>query len=172
VYSIRRVGEYWEVCFDRERGLYRDKGNKGIRWLRPILAAPNRLLTVAEVRGDPEGKLTADARLRGEREIDAEAIRSIKRRLHEIEDIERETRGCEALVDEKAYLLRQLKRPLRRIATPLAKAHHTIATQIRTFRNKLSKDMPQLAAHLTQALNLNFPHFGYHPTKPTNWKIH
>jgi hypothetical protein len=61
----------------------------------------------------------------------------------------------------------------KRVRSSLVRAHHNIATQIRNFlHDKLCRDMPRLADHLTGALKLDFPHFGYYP--PTNtpaWEI-
>src|SRR5262245_27044463 len=44
-------------------------------------------LTVADLRGDLEGQLAADAMLRNERESDGPTLTAIKKRLTEIEDL-------------------------------------------------------------------------------------
>ena len=106
VLSIRLVGKVWHLRYGAERGDYPKKGNKSIEWLAKLLAVPNRLLTVGDLRGDPEGRLAADARLRGESETDLEGAKAIKNRLDEIESITCETGGSEALENEKAKLLR------------------------------------------------------------------
>jgi hypothetical protein len=169
--AIQLVGEVWELRFGNERGQYPERGNQCIGWVCTILAHPNRHLTVAEVRGDPEGELAADALLHGERKTDAEGVKRIKRRLAEIADIRDETGGSPRLDEEEAALLRQLEEAPTQIKTPLKRAHHNIATQIRAFLHKLANDMPNLAAHLKAALKLEAPHFGYYPTPGTPaWK--
>lgn len=167
--------EVWHIRYEGESGTYPATGNMSIGWIAKLIAAPNRSLTVADVRGDPEGKLAADARMCGERETDHQGVTSILKRLQEIDDISAETGGCESLEEERIDLLERLKSADdgKQLLTALKKAHHNIATQIRTFiREKLVKDMPFLAAHLTLALKLDFPHFGYFPPVGTPaWKI-
>jgi hypothetical protein len=147
--SIQPVGKMWELRYGGERGQY---GDKCIRWLCTILCHPNRSLTVAEVIGDPEGRLAGDAQLFGERTCDTEGIQNIKRHLEEIEDICTTTGGSPSLDEKKAELLRQLEAANQQIKSPLRAAHHNIASQIRTFRRKLTKRMPELSAHLKAAL--------------------
>src|SRR5439155_7982880 len=156
------VGGVWHLSYGTEKGEYPKTGNKSIEWLARLLAAPNRSLTVADLQGDPEGKLAADARLRGEHETDLEGIKAIRTRLAEIEDIAAETGGSDALEDEKADLLRRLQAAddNKQMTSPLRAAHHNIATQIRNLRDKLTNDMPNLAAHLIATLKLDSPRFG------------
>jgi hypothetical protein len=171
--SIQLVGKVWELRYGNERGGYPERGHKCIPWLRTILSHPRRSLTVAEVRGDPEGRLAGDALLHGERATDAAGIRAIRLRQEEIADIRAETGGSPSLDEEEAELLQQLQEASKQIKSPLRKAHHNIASQIRAFlRDKLAKDMPDLAAHLTAALKLDSPHFGYYPpVGAPAWKI-
>jgi hypothetical protein len=132
-------------------------------------------LTVADLRGDPEGKLTADALLSGLSETDREGVKGIKKRLGEIEEIISHMGGSETLENEQADLLRRVQEAddKKQITSPLQTFHHNMATQIRAFlRNKLAKDMPTLGAHLTAALKFDFPTFGYFPPASTPaWKI-
>jgi hypothetical protein len=173
--SIRKTAEIWHLRYQGELGEYPAKGNQSIGWLVKLLAYPNRSLSVADLLGDPEGKLATDARLGEERATSEEGIEAIKRRLEEIAGIMGETGGSESLEDEQAQLLRQLEAAGdgKQLSSPLRKAHHNIATQIRTFlKNKLAKDMPSLAAHLTASLRLDFPDVGYYPPAATPaWKI-
>jgi hypothetical protein len=174
--SMKLVGEVWTIQYGNEPGMYTDRGNQCIGWLAKLLARPNRSLTVAELRGDPEGQLKADAQMGSERETDEDGIRSIRARLQEIEEIAAETGGgSESLDAEKATLLRQVEAAVneKKIGSKLKRGHHNMATQIRAFlREKLAKDMPKLATHLTAALKLEFPEFGYFPPGDTpTWKI-
>src|SRR5262249_29103188 len=154
---IQLVGEVWEVRYGDERGKYPDRGNKCLDWLRKIISRPNRSLAVAEVLGDPEGKLAGDALLGGERETDKEGIAAIRKRLEAIDEVIEQTDGGDALESEKADLLARLEEDAcgKQVGSPVQRAHHNIASQIRArLRGKLAKDMPKLAAHLTAALKL------------------
>lgn len=168
------VAGVWEFRYGDEHGKYPKEGNQCIGWIRLILQRHNHSLTVADLRGDPEGKLKADGLMGGERGTDSDGIAAIKRRIREIEDITAETGESEPLEEEHAGLLHRLKVAMdeQRVTTPLKRDHHNIATQIRNFlRDKLDKDMPKLAAHLRAALKLDFPDFGYHPPRDTpGWK--
>lgn len=164
------MAEVWHLRYGTETGEYPKKGNLCIEWLAKLLAAPNRSLTVADLRGDPEGKLAADGMLRGECETDREGVNIIKYRLEEIEDMTAATGGSEAMENEKADLLRQLQaaRDNMQLDSPLRKAHHNAATQIRMFLRKLATTMPKLSGHLDEALKLDFPHLGYYPPAVTS----
>ena len=169
------VGHVWRIQFGREEGQYPKTGNLCVEWLAKLLAAPNRSLTVAELRGDPEDKLASDALPRREREADLQGGKAIRNRLEDIEEITQKTGGSETLESEKANLLRQLQASdaNKHITNSLRKAHHNIATQIRALvREKLAKSMPKLAAHLNASLKLDSPVFGYYPPSGTaTWKI-
>ncbi len=175
--AIRQVGRVWEIRFQRERGCYPVTGNKAVGDLVKLLAAPNRQLTVAQLLGDPEGKLKTNSRLGAELETDAEGVKAIKRRLTEIEDIAEEVGWSRHLENEHATLVARLKgirsgTHKKMINTPEKRAHSTIAVRIRAFLKKLANGMPNLAAHLTAALKLDFPKFGYYPPPGTpRWKI-
>jgi hypothetical protein len=108
--SLRLTGEVWHIRYLGEKGDYPARGNQCIAWLAKLLAVPNRVLTVGDLRGDQEDKLLADARLRDEPETDREGIAAIKRRLQEIADITTETGGSESLMEEEADLLDRVKR--------------------------------------------------------------
>jgi CheY-like chemotaxis protein len=162
--SIRLRGDVWHLSYHGESGDYPRRGNQSLAWLYKLLAAPNKLFTVAELQGDPDSKLDADARIGAERRTDDAGIKSIQKRLEEIEEITEQTGGSETLENEKTQLLDQLHEALGRIDSPLKKAHRNIAVQIRAFRDKLAKgSMPNLAAHLRAALKLDFPYIAYYP---------
>jgi hypothetical protein len=171
---IQREGGIWHLRFQGESGDYPVKGNKAIGWLAKLIAAPNRHLTVADLRGDAEGKLAGDAMLGTDVEMDREGITAIKRRLQEIADIIEETGGSETLEDERVRLLDQLKgRRGKTLNSQLKRAHSNIATQLRNLiRKKLNQEMPRLAAHLLASLKLDYPEFGYFPVDPSpNWQF-
>jgi hypothetical protein len=160
--AILLVGEVWELHYGNERGRFPRRGNKSIEYLQTILRHPNRSLTVADVLGDPERKLEGDAQLYNERQLDDAGIRAIMRRLDEIEAAREERgRSSDLLDEEEAVLLHQLKDASAVIKTPLQKAHHNIATQLRQFMRKKLASMPHLKAHLRDTLKLNCPHLGY-----------
>jgi CheY-like chemotaxis protein len=164
--SIRLHGDIWHLRFQGESADYPRKGNQSLAWVHKLLAAPSKLFTVAELQGDPDGKLAADAAFGAERQTDAAAVKCIKDRLEEIDEISARTGGSESLEEEKAALLSQFQQALRgkKMDSPLKTAYRNIAVQIKSLRDKkLSKDMPRLAAHLRAALKLEFPYFGYYP---------
>jgi len=163
-------GEMWHLRYLGECGRFPAKGNKSISMIAKLVASPNRQLTVAELRGDPGGRLTCDASLGSELEVDRKGLITIKERLQEIDDITEEVGGSERIENERADLLHRLKsaKDYKRLASKLSKDHHNIASQIRGLvRKKLVKNMPNLAAHLTATLKLDFPHFGYFPPTGT-----
>jgi hypothetical protein len=170
--SIKLVGEYWDIRYGHNNGLFAQRSNTILPQLRKLLSSPNRSPTVAELLGDPEGTLAADAQLRGECTTDPEGIQFIRRRLQEIAEIRKETGGSQALDDEEAELTSGMKKAGRHLESQLRKAHHNLATQLRKFCGKLAESMPQLHAHLKEALRLDFPHFGYFPPPGTPaWEI-
>jgi hypothetical protein len=173
--SLRLVGEVWHVRYRGEAGDYPAKGNLCIGWLVKLLAVPNRLLTVADLRGDPEGKLAADAVLGAERVADPDDVelKAIKKELDDIEATADLTEWTEGLEERKANLLRRLQgRMAERLGSQLQRGHANIATQLRNLRRKLERDMPQLVAHLKVSLKLDFPEFGYYPPDPPpNWQF-
>jgi hypothetical protein len=172
--SIRLEGEIWHLRYGEESGRYPASDNQSIGWLVKLLAKPGHRFTVAELRGDPEGKLHADSAMRGERLTDAEGLKRIRDRLQDIDEISNDTGGLtQSLEEERARLLQELKegKEGKQAQTALRKDHHNIATQFRNLREKLVKGMPQLAAHLKSSLNLDFPHFCYNPPPGTPaWK--
>ncbi len=169
--SLRLRGDVWHLRYDDDSGDYPRKGNQSLIWLHKLVAAPNKLFTVADLLGDADGKLAADARIGGEREIDDVGFKAIKDRLEEIEDTVETTGGNESIENEKADLLNRLQQARRgkNLDSPLKAAHRNMTVQIRTLRdNKLAKDMPRLAAHLRAALKLHFPFVGYYPPPGTS----
>jgi len=133
-----------------------------------VLAAPNRQLTVANLRGDPEEKLAADALLGGQPKMGSREIRDIKVKLEEIDGLAEATGWTEALEEKRAELLSHLKGPTGQVLDSRIKAdHRNIATQLRALmRVKLKRHMPQLTAHLKASLKLDCPEFGYYPPSP------
>jgi hypothetical protein len=197
--SIRLVGEVWHLRYEGESGEYPSKGNQCLMWWAKLLASPNRSFSVADLRGDPEGKVAADATIGADRETEAEAILCFERRLKEIEnglkDIEevRTVAGGSDGLDNRQLQLEREKEDLlkclqnadygKKIRSSLIAAHHNIATQLRNFAKKLAGEqqpggrekpvaiMPKLAAHLNQAIERAFPDFCYKPPIGTpTWK--
>jgi hypothetical protein len=171
--SVRLVGEVWHLRYQGESGEYPERGNRAIGWLAKLLACPRRSLAVADLIGDPEGKLAGDAKLGSERTTDDDGILAIKKRVEDIETIIAETGGNELLENELADLLQRLAAALKKeqIRAPVNAPHHNIATQLRGLMRKLKTSMPALAAHLEANLKLSFPHFGYYPPESAPvWK--
>jgi CheY-like chemotaxis protein len=173
--SILLRADVWHLRYHGESGDYPRKGNQSLVWLHALLAAPNKLFTVPDLQGDPDGKLAADALIGDEWETDVAGLKKIKDRLDEIEEIVEKTGGSESLENEKADLLNRIQQARRgkKMDSPLKAAHRNIAVQIRALRdNKLAKDMPLLAAHLRAALKLYYPYVGYYPSPGTPaWQI-
>lgn len=172
---IQLVGDMWQIRYESETGNYPVRGNQCIAWLAKIVESPNRQISVADLRGDPEGKLAADRGIPSETETDIEGIEAIRDRLQEIDDILTETGENEKLENERHDLLARLKTSKygKKLQSGLANEHRNMATQIRKFlKNKLIKTMPKFTGHLKTSLKLNFPCFGYYPPTATPpWKI-
>jgi hypothetical protein len=174
--SLRRVGEVWHLCYQGENADFPVKGNQFLGWLAKLLAKPGQAWTVAELRGDPEGKLKADALLGSEHAKDKDGLRKIYDRIQEINHITEQTGGSDRLEDEKEELLRQVEKfsAKRRIESSVGKAYHNITTQKRQFLTKLEKQMPQLAAHLRACITQFKEHYtvSYQPAAGTpRWHI-
>jgi hypothetical protein len=152
--SICRVGEVWHLRYLSEEADFPVCGNKFLGWLAKLLAKPDYAWTIADLLGDPEGKLKADALLGGERAKDKDSLRTIWERIQEIDDTIGDAGGSEELESEKAKLLRQVEghSSKERMTAAVAKAYKNITTQKRKFLQKLKKKMPQLSAHLKASL--------------------
>jgi hypothetical protein len=185
--SIRQVGKGWHLHYQGEEGWYPLKGSKGLQLLANLLLAPNRSLTVADLCGDPEKKLAADARSGAELAVHQDPLEVIKKQLQDIDKEVEEIDGIAAatgwndtlearkapLEKKKGDLLAYLQESAagRQLTSALKRAYHNHATQIRTFIKELAGDMPKLAAHLNAALKLEYPDFGYYPPPDTiPWK--
>jgi hypothetical protein len=169
--SIRLLGAIWHLRFQGESGDYPTSNALG--WLYKLLATPNKLFTVAELKGDPDGKFEADA-FGAEAQTDDVGIRDIKKRLIEIAEIIETTGGNESLEDDQAILQNQLIDALRakKMDTPLKNAFRGICVQLNNLRRKLATEgMPRLAAHL-HSLKKEFPFVGYYPPPGTSaWQF-
>jgi hypothetical protein len=157
---LRRVGKVWHLGYQGERGDFPVHGNKFLGQLAKLLAKPNYAWTVAELRGDPDDKLKADAWMGVERASDMEALRAIHKEIQNIDAIVAETGSTEVLENKKEKLLRQVKghSAKKRLGSSVRKAYNNVAAQKSLFLKKLEgkvlkklegkADMPQLAAHL------------------------
>src|SRR5262249_18312718 len=98
---------------------------------------------------------------------------AIHKELQDVNDLADTFGWNESLEKKRADLLDRLKTAKRTLNPTLKRQHHNVATQLRTFvREKLVKDMPQLAAHLQASLKLDFPEFGYYPPDPApDWQF-
>src|SRR5262249_36352936 len=105
--SIRRNGDYWHLSYDGESGDY--PHIQSLDWLHKLLAAPNKLIPVAELRVDPDSKIAASDRLSSPALADDLAIKAIKDRLEDIAEIENITGGSVSLETEKAHLQKNLQ---------------------------------------------------------------
>jgi len=171
---IQRNRDNWQLRYRNETGDYPVKGNQSIAWLAKLLATPNSALYVADLRGDPEGKLAADAKLGSEPEIDRDGIRAFKRELEELEELIATAGASESLLERKARLLQSMKSSSRgkTIGSSLKRDHSNMATQLRNLCRKLEKKMPHLASHLKACLKIQFPTIGYFPPEPApNWQF-
>jgi hypothetical protein len=167
---IRLVGEVWQLRYQGEEGNYPVKGNQAAGWLAKLLTSPGRLLTVADLRGDPEGKLAADSLLGSDPKMDKAAFQEIWK---EYQDIQARIEEFGSTAEEDARLEAVLARVreaegYRQMENRLAVEHHNMASQIRAFLKKLkSGPMTRLATHLKGTLQLDRPHFLYNPPAGT-----
>jgi hypothetical protein len=174
--SLRRVGKIWHLRYQNEEAEFPVRGNKFLGWLAKLLSKPDHGWTVAELLGDPDGKLKADTFLGGERTANPEALEAIWKRMQDIDTTIEELGGCEALEDERNELLKQVeacsaKEPMR---TGVGKAYHNITTQKRQFLKELKPHMPQLTAHLQASIDPSARDYTitYRPPKGTpKWHV-
>jgi hypothetical protein len=171
--SLYLVGEIWHFFYQGEHGQFPKKGNQCIEWLAKMLRTPNKFLSVADILNDPEGRLEGDATLSGQQLADSQWFNDIRKRVTDIDEAVALHGWTKDLADEYNTLMNLLKEAnaTKQLTSTLDRAHHNIATQIRTFRKKLANHMPKLAAHLA-ILKFDFPDFGYFPpTDSPSWKI-
>jgi hypothetical protein len=148
--SLRRVGKVWHLRYQGERADFPVGGSKFLGWLAKLLSKPGHAWTVAELLGDPDGKLKSDASLGGEPISDKEGLQAIWERIQEIDAITEETGGSEKLENERGELLRRVETHSAkgRMKASVSKAYNNITTLKRQFLQKLRVEMPRLAAHL------------------------
>jgi hypothetical protein len=170
-YEIRLIGDFWQIRYGTEERHYKE--GHAVAWLAKVLAAPRRSLTVADLFGDPEGKGAADVVLGNDRVGDRKKLREIGNHLADIEEVANQFGWSEELAKKKADLLSEMRAAPHALNPTLKRDHRNISTQLRTFRTKLAKEgMPLLAAHLKDALKLDYPHVGYYPDDPVPpWKF-
>jgi hypothetical protein len=130
--------ETWHLRHLGERGNYPAKGNQAITWLAKLLTRPGRAFSVAELCGDPDGKLAADGLLRGEAETTPEGVRAIMNRIAQLDDLTVGVGLSPSQQEEYADLLISLENAQggKQIWSRLRKAHHNMASQIRHFIGK------------------------------------
>jgi ActR/RegA family two-component response regulator len=170
--SIRLRGEIWHLRYQGESGDF--PKIQALRYLQKLLAAPNKLFTVADLYIDPEGKVEAASRMIDDRQVDDEGIKLIRKELDDVEEMGNTTGWTEALETKRMALKRHLEDADKQMASTLKTTHHAIATSIRNFlRDRLPKaNMPHLRAHLRPALKLDLPYFGYYPPPGASaWQI-
>jgi hypothetical protein len=166
--AIECVGQIWHLRYQGEYAEFPVQGNLCLKWLAQIVTSPRRTLTVAGLRGDPEGKLKADASLGNQYVADDPIARAILIELDDVDATIEATGNTERLEEKRAALLKELDtKQLKRFASPLEKTHHSMATQIRKFCKGLADQMPGLHAHLKVSLQLASPHFLYNPPAGT-----
>jgi hypothetical protein len=168
-HSIRLVGDVWKLRFGDEIGEYPVRGNQGLQWLRELLTHPHRVFSVADLFGDPDRKLEADAAIRSETRETQESLARLWRDLNDIEELEETTGRSESLSSRKAAVLKAIANQDELISSALTRAHHNMSTQLRGFFRKLDKDMPRLAAHLRVSLSMSKPDFAYRPEPRLIW---
>jgi hypothetical protein len=156
VMSLRRVGKNWRLRYPNDQdGDFPVKDHKFLGWLAKLLSKPGYPWTVAELYGDPEGKIKADAALGGERARDWEYLRRIWDRIQEIDITTQTTGGSAELAAERGDLLQQVRghSATELMEAEVRKAYHNVTTQLRLFLKTLAREgMPRLAAHLRTAL--------------------
>jgi hypothetical protein len=172
--SLCRVGEVWRLRYHDEEGDFPVSGNHFIGWLAKLLAKPNYHWTIAELIGDLERKIAADAALGGEDALDAEGIRETRKEIETIDEFLK-MGGSEQLENERARLLRQLNGQMgARLKTAAENAYNNISTQKRKFLPKLGRSMPKLASHLKACLDHDASSyaFSYRPPEGSSrWQI-
>jgi hypothetical protein len=154
--SLRRVGEVWHLRYLGEKANFAVKDCRFLGWLAKLLARPDHDWTMAELHGDPEGKLRADGLLGGMSAQTVEALHEIHKRITDIDHLQSQGLGTEALEKEKDELLEQVRGYQRDERSPsgIEDVYNNVTTQKRQFLTKLKKDMgmPRLAAHLRGSL--------------------
>jgi hypothetical protein len=192
--SIQQIGDYWELRFDGETGRFPVKDNRCITWLARLLYRPRHKFTVVELRADLKDKTAndrgnADMLLgtdnkftREDRDRFREELTKIENRIADLEvfcELGTSTTHedeLQELIRQKEFLMKFLRDGFRgkKIRTPLSRAYHTIASQIRKFIGKLTGEtrpgrvqkagvMPNLGSHLVASVKLAEPHCCYTP---------
>jgi hypothetical protein len=173
--SLRRNVAMWQVRYHDEEGHFPVKGNQFISWLAKLLAKPEHHWPIADLRGDPEGKLAADARLGGERSKDERYLQDIHKDIADVEAIAAETGSTEALEERREKLLQEVQKhsAKEQMETSIQKDYENVLKQRKLFIKKLD-EMPQFAAHLEACIQSfsNDYTFAYKPPQGTlTWDI-
>jgi hypothetical protein len=168
--SIERSADFWEIRFQNEHATF--KHRRALPWLAKLLSKPHHRWTVAELLGDEEGKLAADALLRRQPQADREAVARLRKQLEELDEIEAQFSGLNTEQErEKVEILRELDTADKALKSALVRAYDNIRKQVKTLIGTIKKDMPKLAAHLKAAIKPDCPELAYSPPAgTTSWK--
>jgi len=174
--SVRLVEEVIEVRFQGKTKPYWRKANLALSWLVGLLGKPYHAFTVAELRGDPEGKIAIDSArttVRGEERNDIlDRLAPLYKELNEVQEEGDRDGWTDALTVRKSELLESVKTAgAAEMECHLKRKHSTVAKQLRTLVRKKLAGFPALAAHLGAHLDMEFPHFVYKPPEGLRWKI-
>jgi hypothetical protein len=173
--SVVLEGDEWRITFEGMSIALKSKGNLAVGWVVLLLSRPGKALFPWDFRGDPDGKLKADATQRAEPETDREGGKRIQNRLDDIDVIEEAVPLTQSLENERARLMLQLKKAVRKTKIPAAVStdHHAISALIRIFlKGKLRENLPRLSEHLLASLTFANPTIVYNPAPGTSsWNI-
>jgi hypothetical protein len=153
---LRRVGEVWDLRYGDELFRIAVDRCQFVSWLAKLLVKPNYAWLVTELRGDPEGKLKADAAIRNTPAMDDSYVQAIRRELEDIEAQAAATSWTEALEERRDRCVRKLTPYAKRehLKSPARAAFENVSKQSRNFLANLGPHAPRLAEHFRRTIVL------------------
>jgi len=179
---IRRLGADWEIRFGAELGCFPVKDFGGIESLTKLVTRPQQPVPLADLVDSETRPLVEQAGSLAD-VLDNSAIAELKRQYEELE------RGKSAAEDplvraeneaERMAICAELKKTIgpmgrkRKLGSTAAdQAWDALAKKLRRLCPRLrAAGMPELAAHMEKAIDIDRPHITYRP--PANaapWRV-
>lgn len=179
-HCFRLNGSVWQVRLNDESGHFHNL--KGFRYIRELLAKPNKLVAATKLIGEMEGTTGAAHEV-----LDPEAKRKFKDRIDELEERKQialqagAEEGLERIEAERNGIIEELKRATglggrdRDIAaTPAERARQSVRKALDRAYTRLRQAKPpldHLASHLTSCVQAEGTSYVYRPDADVPWNL-
>lgn len=180
LYEFRRKGEYWAIRFEGDDTYLKD--TVGLRCIGQLLANPNALMFVMELRAILDGQNPDEVVQPGAREdvVDQETLTDLKRRYLELQsDLEEAQRDGNEL--EETEIEQEMERIIqylgqvrgkgaetRKVSDDFEKARSATSKAFWRIVNQIRNDLPQFATRLEKSCTVGMI-CNYTPEVKIDW---